>query len=161
MAKFKGNEEAISALLDRVERSCPSSSAGRKLRPSFFAEWPAADASAAGSSAITDDDETESATVGATTPLVLFCESMGVDPSFFLTAKVTGKASVITALTSFSNFGRAGVCLSSHYSVCPRSCMCVYHVTLSPEIRIYCLRIGGVGGWVSINTNVLQIENNF
>ena len=156
--------------MEREERTRPSSIAGRKLRPSFFAEWPAgrssvADASAAGSSATTDadDDETEAATstVGATTPLVLFCESMGVDPSSFPTAEVTGKASVITALTSFSNLGRAGVCLSSHYSVCPRLCTCVYHVTLSPEIRICCLRIGGVGGWVSINTNVLQIEKNF
>ena len=117
LAKFKGNEEAISALLEQVECTLPSSSAGRKLRPSFFAEWPAgrssaADASAAGSSATTDDDETEAvtSTVGATTPLVLFCESMGVDPSSFLTAEVTGKAGVITALTSFSNFGMARVC---------------------------------------------------
>ena len=116
--------------MEREERTRPSSIAGRKLRPSFFAEWPAgrssvADASAAGSSATTDadDDETEAATstVGATTPLVLFCESMGVDPSSFLTAEVTGKAGVITALTSFLILaGLMSVYLATT-CVCPRS----------------------------------------
>ena len=50
--------------------------------------------------------ETEIAEVGATLgppqPLVLFCKSMDVDHSSFLTTEVTGKDSIMTALRSYA-----------------------------------------------------------
>ena len=39
-------------------------------------------------------------------------------------------------------------------------CVCVHQLTLTLEIRIFYLRIGGVGRWVLGNTNVLRTENN-
>ena len=44
--------------------------------------------------------------------------------------------------------------------LCVCVCVCVHQLTLTLKIRISYLRIGGVGGWVFGNTNVLRTENN-
>ena len=113
-AKYKGNDDAVAALLERVELQGRSSTDGRRLMPSFLgatgrsSKEPVADA--AGSAPIssttgtTSTDNTDVEVVlsvsGARKPLVLLCEALDVNPSSFLTEDVVGKASVVATLTT-------------------------------------------------------------
>ena len=113
-AKYKGNDDAVAALLERVELQGRSSTDGRRLMPSFLGatgrslKEPVADAagsapiSSTTGTASTDNTDVEVvlSVSGARKPLVLLCEALDVNPSSFLTEDVVGKASVVATLTT-------------------------------------------------------------
>ena len=113
-AKYKGNDDAVAALLGRVELQGRSSTDGRRLMPSFLgatgrsSKEPVADAagsapiSSTTGTASTDNTDVEVvlSVSSARKPLVLLCEALDVNPSSFLTEDVVGKASVVATLTT-------------------------------------------------------------
>ena len=111
-AKYKGNDDAVAALLERVELQGRSSTDGRRLMPSFLwatgrsSKEPVADealpsASTTGTASTDNTDvEVVLSVSGARKPLAMLCDALDVNPSSFLTEDVVGKASVVATLTT-------------------------------------------------------------